>query len=128
MSESTGWFEKWTRKIFTWMSQREVKTPLSFYFRLLVAVVIVTVVTLYLSFPEQRLAVFQICIYTLGGLAVLVALLTVFKIKNLVYGEASHRAELKLAMGTEKKEVSAAELALTEGTEKPKELIDDGAA
>jgi hypothetical protein len=50
------------------------------------------------------------------------ALLTIFKIKNLVYGEAGHRAELRLGMGTDKKEVSIAELALTEGTEKPKAL------
>lgn len=126
MSESSNWFEKWTRKVLTWMSQREVKTPLAFYFRCLVAFTIIIGAGLYLGVPERRFEVFRIGIYALGGLALLVAILTVFKIKNLVYGEASHRAELKLGMGTEKREVSLAELALTEGTEKPKSLTDGG--
>ncbi|MBZ5541098.1 MAG: hypothetical protein LAN61_11340 [Acidobacteriia bacterium] len=110
------------------MSQREVKTPLAFYFRCLVAFTVVIGAGLYLVLPERRFEIFVIGICALSGLALLVAFLTTFKIKNLVYGEASHRAELRLGMGTEKKEMSIAELALTEGTEKPKILSDGGAA
>lgn len=128
MPESSNWFENWTRKILTWMSQREVKTPLAFYFRFLVALTVVIGAGLYLVLPERRFEIFVIGMCALGGLALLVAFLTAFKIKNLVYGEASHRAELKLSMGTEKKEVSITELALTEGTEKPKALTDGGVA
>jgi hypothetical protein len=126
MTESSNWFEKWTRKVLTWMSQREVKTPLAFYFRSLVSLTLIIGIALYLGLPERRFEIFVIGICALGGLALLVAVLTTFKIKNLVYGEASHRAELKLGMGTEKREVSLAELALTEGTEKPKPLTDGG--
>lgn len=101
---------------------------MAFYFRFLVALTVVIGAGLYLVLPERRFEIFVIGMCALGGLALLVAFLTAFKIKNLVYGEASHRAELKLSMGTEKKEVSITELALTEGTEKPKALTDGGVA
>src|ERR1700737_2345867 len=128
MTESSGWFENWTRKVLTWMSQREVKTPLAFYFRSLVALTLIIGSALYLGVPERRFQIFVIGICAIFGMALLVAFLTTFKIKNLVYGEASHRAELKLSMGTEKKEISVSALALTEGVQKPKELTDGGAS
>jgi hypothetical protein len=50
------------------------------------------------------------------------------KPKNLVYGETGHRAEMKFALGTDKKEVAAQELATIEGTTNPKSLSGSGAA
>jgi|ERR1700733_7329668 len=113
------WVEKWSQRVLSWFSQREVKTPLAFYFRLTGAVVVIVLAALYLCPAEQRLRIFEIAIGTVAGLAIIVALFAWLNIKNLVYGESGHRAESKLKFGSDKGEVSAAQLTTTPGTTNP---------
>jgi len=48
------------------------------------------------------------------------------KPKNLVYGETGHRAELRLGLGTEQKEIGAGELASLPGTTNPQTIHTNG--
>ena len=120
VADASGWVEKWSQKVLSWFSQREVKTPLAFYFRLVGAVVVIVVAALYFSPPEQRLIIFEISMWALAALAVIVGLFAAFSVKNLVYGESGHRAETKFKFGSDKGEISAAALATTPGTANPR--------
>lgn len=122
MSDAGGWVEKWTQRVLSWFSQREVKTPLAFYFRLVGAIVVVVLTALYFSPPEQRLQIFMIAMWCFAGLAIIVALFAAFNVKNLVYGESGHRAETKFKYGTDKKEFSQTEIATMHQTENPLSL------
>jgi hypothetical protein len=126
MSDGGGWVEKFSQKVLSWFSQREVKTPLAFYFRLIGAVIVIVVAALYLGLPERRFQIFVIGMIFLGILAIIVTLFAWLGPKNLVYGEAGHRAELKFKFGTEKAELSSAELATLPGTSNPRPLPSVG--
>jgi Na+/melibiose symporter-like transporter len=119
ITDAGGWVEKWTQKVLSWFSQREVKTPLAFYFRLVGAIVVVVLTALYFSPPEQRLEIFFIAMLCFAGLAIIVALFAAFNVKNLVYGEAGHRAEMRFKFGTEKREFDQAEVATMPQIENP---------
>lgn len=106
--------------MLSWFSQREVKTPLAFYFRVTGAVVVIVIAALYFAPAEQRFRVFLIGLFALGLLVIVVALFAWLNVKNLVYGEAGHRAELRFKLGTEKGEISASALATTPGTSNPR--------
>lgn len=81
---------------------------------------LIVLAALYLSLPEQRLQIFKIGIGAIGGLAVIVGLFAWLNIKNLVYGEAGHRAESKFKFGSDKGEITAGQLATTPGTPNPR--------
>lgn len=122
MADPSGWVEKWTQRVLSWFSQREVKTPLAFYFRVVGAVVVLVLAATYFAIPEQRFRIFVVGIIALAGLAVIVALFAWLNVKNLVYGESGHRAETRIKFGTEKSEVSPETLAMTPGTSNPRAI------
>jgi len=124
VADASTWVEKWSQRVLSWFSQREVKTPLAFYFRLIGAVVVIVLAGLYFALPEQRFRIFFIGILALAVLAGIVALFTCFNVKNLVYGESGHRAEMKFKYGTDKKEIGLGELVAMPGTENPRALPD----
>jgi|HubBroStandDraft_6_1064221.scaffolds.fasta_scaffold505954_1 Na+/melibiose symporter-like transporter len=119
MPDAGGWVENWTQRLLTWFSQREVKTPLAFYFRLVGAIVVLVLAGLYFSPPEKRFQIFTIGMWSFAGLALIVALFAAFNVKNLVYGESGHRAETKFKYGTDKKEFGPTEMATMQQTENP---------
>jgi 4-amino-4-deoxy-L-arabinose transferase-like glycosyltransferase len=103
--------------------KEEVKTPLSFFFR-------VTVVLPVLLLPilvAGGTADFKIRVLLLGlgmllALCVVVAIFAWFKPKNLVYGESGHRAEFKVEFGTEKHVITHRQVETLVGEENPKVL------
>lgn len=101
------WLEKVTGKFFSLFSKREVKTPLSFFFRVITAMLLVVLATLYLVVPDLRFQVFEVAMIAFVALFMSVYFFAWLKPKHLVYGETGHRAELKFALGTEQKEISA---------------------
>src|SRR5262249_5966848 len=103
-SDGGGWIAEWSQKVLSWFSQREVKTPLAFNFRLVHAVVLIVLAGLFLAPAERRFEIIIIGLVALVFPGLVVTLFTAFNVKNLVYGESSHRAELKLRLGTEKQE------------------------
>jgi hypothetical protein len=108
--DSTGWIDKFSQKVLSWFSQREVKTPLAFFFRLVGATVVIVIAALYLVPYEARFEVFEFGVGVLIFLAIMVALFAWMGVKNLVYGESGHRAEMRIKFGTEKREFSQAEM------------------
>lgn len=122
MADGGGWTAKITQAVLTWFSQKEVKTPLSFFFRMVGALVVIVVVALFLSDPSVRYRIFLFGLGMLLVFAIIITLFTWLSPKNLVYGETGHRAETKLAFGTDKREMKEAEIAALPGTENPKNL------
>ena len=122
MHTDGGWIEKFGSKFLSLFSRREVKTPLSFFFRVVAAVTVIVLVTVFLVIPELRFQVFLVgigvCVFLFGGVYVFAWR----NPKNLVYGETGHRAETQFRLGTETREISASELATLEGTPNPKVL------
>jgi len=116
------WMEKVTRRLLSLFSIKEVKTPLSFFFRTTSAIVILAVFGLFLLDPSNRYRALLGAAAMLVILILTVAMFAWFKPKNLVYGETGHRAETKLTFGTDRGEVSAATLAATPGVANPHPL------
>ncbi len=122
------WIGNLTRRVFSWFSQREVKTPLAFFFRIVGAVTLVILVALAFTPPDLRFKVFLIGMAFLTFVTILVFLFALVKPKNLVYGEAGYRAETRFNLGTEKREIGPSEIATMEGTANPKTLPSGGDA
>jgi hypothetical protein len=120
--------EKLTRQMLSWFSRREVKTPLSFFFRVIGALTLLTVTAMICSPPDARRQIFLIGTAVLVGMCLLVGSFAWFRPKNLVYGEAGYRAETKFSYGTETKEIEHDELAMLHGTENPRALTTAGGA
>ncbi len=118
--------EKLTSTFLTWVSKKEVKTPLSFFFRVIAALLVVVVVALFLCDPTQRMRVYYVAVGAFFLFFMLVYVFAWRQPKNLVYGETGHRAELRLGLGTERREISAAELASLPGTAKPQSVTING--
>jgi len=122
----SGLFEKLTRKVFSLLSKKEVKTPLSFFFRVVAYVGLIVIVAFISVEPELQRLVFLVGIGLFLLLVFLVAVFAWWRPRHLVYGETGYRAEMKLAYGTDKKELSANEVAEIEGTPNPKALLSGG--
>ena len=122
--EST-WLERLTRGVFSWFSRKEVKTPLSFFFRVLAGLVVIVGIAMFACQLADRFAVFAIGVGSLCTLAVGVGVFAWLKPKHLVYGESGYRAEAKLEFGTESHKISAGDMATIAGMENPK-LISNG--
>jgi hypothetical protein len=119
----------WTKltQITSSVFRREVKTPLSFYFRIALLVPLVVVALLFVPEPDSfKLRVLLITMAFFILISVLVGAFAWWKPKNLVYGESGHRAELKLEYGTDKRTYSSTEIESLEGRAAPKELTGRG--
>lgn len=104
-------------------SKGEVKTPLSFLFR------VVMVLALFGAFGLLVEPVLRIWIF--GGVFTLLFLMVSGVLffawcrpRNLVYGESGHRAEAKMQWGTEKKQLTLSEVAELPGIQNP--MLSDG--
>ena len=115
------WYQG-VRRIFSLLSSKEVKTPLSFFFRLSSVIVVLVALGGFLLQPEQRFYLFIGAGGILFFLALVVGLIAWSRPKNLVYGETGYRAETKLSLGTEKEQIGEAELAKLPGESNPNSL------
>jgi hypothetical protein len=120
-----GWLDRLSRTVFSWFSKREVKTPLSFFFRILGAVLVIVLAALFLCEPSQRFNIFLLGLAACGLLFVGVGVFAWVKPRHLVFGEAGYRAERQFALGTETRQIKEAELAIQEGMANPKSLTGE---
>jgi len=87
---------------------------------------LIVIVAFIFGAPELTRLVFLVGIGIFLLLIAVVAVFAWWRPRNLVYGETGHRAESKLSYGTDKKELSANEVAVIEGTSNPKALPAGG--
>src|SRR3989442_7634842 len=96
-------------------------TPLSFAFRAMLYVGVLVVVIIYsplsLEFKE-RLILILIGIF--ACICVAVGVFTWCRPRNLLYGEAGHRAERRMEVGTERRTLTEQELLALPLTENPR--------
>lgn len=99
--------QHWALRALRFFTKSEVKTPLSFLFKLLPWLVMSLVIILYAPIADAlKWSVF--CVMMVGYLVLVAGVLAFawFKPKNLVYGETGHRAEYKMEFGTEQNVIS----------------------
>lgn len=114
--------EKVTRRVISWLSLKEVKTPLSFYFRVCLYLVVMLIFIIVWGPPSLTAPAFIACVCLMGVIVILVSLFAWFKPKNLVYGETGHRAEWKATLGTESHELAHGEIETLPGVPNPRYL------
>jgi hypothetical protein len=89
----------------------EVKTPLSYMFKISAYLTAAWFATLYAPLGDElKYTVIQFIAYTFGILCLAVLLFAWFRPTHLVYGESGHRAERKMEFGTEQKVITELEL------------------
>ena len=103
--------QHWILKFMRFMGKGEVKTPLSFMYRLLPLMLFAVAVEVYAPISDDLKRTVVAWTF-LGSLALAGAVLLFawFRPKNIVYGETGHRAEHRAEFGTEKKTLNRAEL------------------
>jgi hypothetical protein len=117
--------ELWERisRVARSIFKEEVKTPLSFYFRVAMLVPVVLGAILLISeAPTFKLQILELTLGFLFFLCLLVAVFAWARPKHLVYGESGHRAELKLEYGTDQHSLSYRDATSLPGAPAPKEL------
>jgi hypothetical protein len=111
------------KKIIRWFSKDEVKTPLSFFFKVIPYLTASWIAILYAPISDSmKQTLFQFSAWILVGLCVLIAVFAFFRPRHLVYGEAGHRAERKIELGTETKTYSTEEFDKLDRGNNPKQL------
>jgi hypothetical protein len=121
--EQEGFWSKITRAATSVFKKEEVKTPLSFYFR--VAILVPVILGSILLVSESNNFKLQVLGISFGFLLILCLLVAGFawwRPKHLVFGESGHRAELKFEYGTDQRILTRQQISTTEGTEAPKQL------
>src|SRR5437660_5344447 len=100
------------KKIVRWFIREEVKTPLSFFFKVIPYMTAAWVAILYAPGVDSttKFALIRFSAYMFFGLCLMVAVFALVKPTHLVYGESGHRAERRLEYGTEKRTFTADEL------------------
>src|SRR5260370_19463033 len=116
MPDPGGWFARWSQKLISLLTKREVKTPLAFYFRCIWALLVIVIAALWFGAPNEHGRFFSIGIGFLVFLVVVVSIFAWWRPKNLVYGETGHRAEYKLGLGTATQEMTSAEVEALPGS------------
>jgi hypothetical protein len=111
------------QKILRWFVREEVKTPLAFFFKVVPYMVAAWIAILYAPINDSmKHSLFKFSALILLVLFVLVWLFAFFRPRHLVYGEAGHRAERRLELGTEKKTFTDIELAQLPAIKNPAQL------
>lgn len=125
-SDADGWgFNSFT-KLLRFLKKDEVKTPLSFLFKIVPYLVVSLPVILYAPISDGLKVFFvELTFFALLGLASIVLLFGWFRPKNLVYGETGHRAEYKMELGTDKKIMSPGQLEELTPVENKSQLLLD---
>jgi len=123
MESASHQFEN-VKRIIRWFIKEEVKTPLSFFFKVIPYITAAWIAILYAPGidGQTKLTLVKFSALVFGGLCLLVALLAFFKPRHLVYGESGHRAERRMEFGTEKRTYTSEELELLEPTRNPQQL------
>jgi hypothetical protein len=100
------------RKIVRWFVKEEVKTPLSFFFKVIPYMTAAWVAVLYAPGIDghSKISLVKFSAEVFGGLCVFVGAFAFLRPKYLVYGESGHRAEKKLEFGTESKSYTIEEM------------------
>jgi hypothetical protein len=111
------------RRVAKWFSKEEVKTPLSFFFKVLPWLTGAWGLILYAPIPSDlKIYLVKLSAVIFGGMFVFVGTFAWFKPHNLLYGEASHRAERKLEFGTERRTYTPQELETLSPSHNPQQL------
>jgi hypothetical protein len=109
--------------IAKWFARGEVKTPLSFFFKVLPWLTGAWGLILYAPIPSDlKLYLIKLAAWLFGGMFVFVGAFAWFNPRHLIYGESSHRFERKLEFGTEKKTYSPDEFEELQPTRNPQQL------
>jgi|GEM_PF-2375423 len=130
MPGEMSFWDQITRVISLFASQ-EVKTPLSFVFRVSLYLAVFAALALFAPITQPFKVGIAVCAGSLVFLLVaFVAVFGWFKPTNLVYGEAGHRAERRLEFGTNRRSQSIVEIEATKsesnkGQLPPPEKIED---
>lgn len=103
------WYQS-IRKVFSLFTAKEVKTPLSFFYRISTVIVLLVSFGVFVVQPSERLRLFEGAAILLFLLAIIVGFIAFVNPKNLVFGESGYRAESKLSLGTEQEQISLNEL------------------
>ena len=111
------------RKIVKWFSREEVKTPLSFFFKVIPYMTAAWIAILYAPISEaMKASLFHFGSLVFIALCSLIAIFAFFRPRYLVYGESGHRAERKIEMGTETKTYSNEEFEKLDKGSNPKQI------
>jgi hypothetical protein len=106
-----------------WLKKDEVKTPLSFFFKVLPWLTGSWGLVLYAPIPiTEKMHLIHLSSAVFGGMFVLVAAFAWFNPRHLLYGEAGHRAERKLEFGTDRRMYTPEEVGRLEPTRNPQQL------
>ena len=106
-----------------WFSRGEVKTPLSFFFKVLPWLTGAWGLILYAPVPSDlKLYLIKLAAWIFGGMFIVVGVFAWFKPHHLLYGEASHRSERKIVLGTEQQTFTPAELSVLGSTRNPRQI------
>ena len=121
-SDYMAWWGE-IRRVASWLFQKEVKTPLSFFFKIIPYMTGLWIAVLYSPVPtEYKFAIIKFSAVIFCLLCLFIAAFAFIKPQNLVFGESGHRAAMKFTYGTDKKELTAEEIASIPGIKKPPQL------
>ena len=112
----------WLLRALRFITKDEVKTPLSFLFKVVPYLVVALIVVLYAPISDElKRTVLAWTFVALLGVSAIVLIFAWFRPKNLVYGETGHRAEYKIEYGTETHIATREELDLLPNEPDPKQ-------
>jgi hypothetical protein len=118
--------------MFVSVFRREVKTPLTFFFRVVGAIVVLIAVGAFTfgNSADGDAKRFNLIVIGLIMVAVMFMIVVIFawrSPRNLIYGETAHRAEWKMQFGTERILTSQEEIAALPGLQnRPPNAVQGG--
>jgi len=108
--DSSKWNFDFTR-VIRFFTRQEVKTPLSFFFKVIPYLTAVWVAILYAPIPsEMKFSIIKFTAWIFLVICALVFVFAWFRPRHLVYGETTYRAERKMEFGTEQRSMNETEL------------------
>jgi hypothetical protein len=112
------------KRIIRSFVKEEVKTPLSFFFKIIPYMTAAWVAVLYAPGLDSttKFALIRFSAYMFLVLCLIVAIFALLKPTHLLYGESGHRAERKMEFGTEKRSYTAEEFDTLPPTRNPQQL------
>lgn len=120
MSES----EHWVLRVLRFMTKDEVKTPLSFLFKVSSWLVASLIVILYAPINDSmKWSVLCIVLFAFLILVMSALIFAWNRPKHLVYGETGHRAEYKMEFGTSTNMITRDELEQLSSISDPKKPL-----
>jgi hypothetical protein len=116
--------QHWTLKALRFITKEEVKTPLSFLFKIVPLLVLGWLGILYAPIGDDlKGSLLHFITYAVMAFGAAVLLFAWFRPKHLVYGESGHRAEHKVEFGTEARSMSKDEVELLVSVSDPNQPL-----